>query len=362
MRLRELVAFVQRLDVVSGRGFTDQRLVRVIDEPNVPRLERLPAPWLDGASVARVRDRDFPVWIDELPTSPILPPDVRQPNPPIDALAYYRPFHFDPTEWGVYIRESGLLVVGSICAGTSPSSLDSTVLATARAVLMAHELHHFQTEVACSRAEVVAKLRAYDVYFRDSIAAAHEEGVANAAAVRSLRWEPEAVQGRVRAWMERQGAGYREFDRWLTPPKFAAGLRRSSNQILNHLPRPAGASEPAEFLFDAVNRFGVPTFLVRDLTAGIDLKPFPAAHGIRVLVHTRDHPPPHVHVQRPPGVDFSRYEWPALAPLKGDPPLTSAARKALNEYLSEYGDEIDAKVRAVYPAVAPWTPPSRPAA
>ena len=75
---------------------------------------------------------------------------------------------------------------------------------------------------------------------------------------------------------------------------------------------------------------------------------------MRVLVHTHDHPPPHIHIQLPPGCDYSRYEWPALEPLKRNPALTGRQRKALSRYVDEYGAEIDKLVREAYPIVSAW--------
>ena len=163
--------------------------------------------------------------------------------------------------------------------------------------------------------------------------------------------------------MRRQGPGYRDFEKWVSSARFAAGCRRASQHMLEILPGGSPSrSEPAEFLFDSTRRFKAPIYLVLDASLGTALKPFPKAHGMRVLVHTRDHPPPHIHIDIPPGQPFSRCEWPSLQPLKGDITLSSAQRRNLDAYTAEYGSEIDQKVRAVYTNVPPWVPAPSPAA
>ncbi len=77
---------------------------------------------------------------------------------------------------------------------------------------------------------------------------------------------------------------------------------------------------------------------------------------MKVDVHMKDHPPPHVHIDIPPGKHFTRYLWPELTAMKGDPELSSDLQKALDEYFADYGAKIDAKVRAVYTTAAPWAP------
>jgi hypothetical protein len=110
-----------------------------------------------------------------------------------------------------------------------------------------------------------------------------------------------------------------------------------------------------------MGRLKPPVRVVLDVSLASILKPFPKAHGMRLLVHTRDHSPPHVHIQVPPGKDFTRYRWPNLEPLNGEPKLSSDRRRALNAYLADYGGEIDAKVQAVYPGAKPLVPEPSPA-
>jgi hypothetical protein len=366
MRLNELISFVREIQIrpdVGDRGTRDEPL---LDEPNAPYLQERPGvpPWMPGQAITpTVRDREGLVLQVEAGFSPdALPDDLRRPDLPIDTLAYYLPFHLHG-DWGIYLREGGLLAVASILKGSPLSPGDSALIACGHRLLLDHEFTHFQAEVACARAEVVVKRRLYDGYFHDGFAAAHEESLANASAFRGLRREPTPLQERVAKWMKRQGPGYRDFERWVRYGTFAEGCRRASQHMLKSLSAArASRPEPAEFLFDSVRRFKPPVYMVLDVSLASTLKPFPKAHGMRVLVHTRDHPPPHIHIEIPPGRAFTRYEWPVLQPLKGDASLSSVERRSLDAYIEEYGPEIDRKVRTVYPHVAPWETAPSPAA
>lgn len=284
-----------------------------------------------------------------------LPRDVQVPNPPIDILAYYLPFHLDKSNWGIYLRESGVLFVATILKGSSLDPGDAAFIDSGRSILLKHEHFHFQAEVACARAEVVAGVRMYDAYFDDDCAAAHEEALANAFAYRDLRRQPKALRNRVSEWMKAQGPGYRDFDRRVDSGKFRAGCRRAGQHMLEIMPRSRPSlPEPAEFLFDSMGRLKPPIRVVLDVSLVSVLKPFPKAHGMRVWVHTRDHPPPHIHIEMPPGRDLTRYKWPSLEPMGRDIKLSSDERRGLDAYLADYGREIDEKVRAVYPGAEPW--------
>jgi hypothetical protein len=65
------------------------------------------------------------------------------------------------------------------------------------------------------RAELVVKLCLYDAYFADGFAAAHEEARANASSFKVLRREPAVIRDQVSTWMKNQGAGYRDFEKWV---------------------------------------------------------------------------------------------------------------------------------------------------
>ncbi|RIH84287.1 hypothetical protein Mrose_02718 [Calidithermus roseus] len=301
------------------------------------------------------------------------------PPAPIDELAYYLPFHFYATGWGIYLRASGILQVASMLVSASRGGLSFSedVTNLAAAILLQHERFHFFTEVACARAELLLYSTLYQNYFHDQGATAIEEALANAHAFRtSLRGQAGAVCNQVKQWMLSQGPGYRDFTRCLSPATFTKWRRMAIQRMQLHdsslvlsrsamrmrgtsvsasptklrlQPRGLPAQPmPTEFLFEGVARARAPVFLVQDIaTIGV-LRPFPKFAGLRVLVHTRDHPPPHIHVEIPPGRDLTRLEWPSLQPLPGDPVLSGSQRESLNRYLSRYREEIDQKIRQVY--------------
>jgi hypothetical protein len=61
----------------------------------------------------------------------------------------------------------------------------------------------------------------------------------------------------------------------------------------------------------------------------------------------------------PPGRAHTRYRWPQLDPVEGDPELRSDERKAFDAYLAKYGQQTDEKVQALYPGAAPWPQSTR---
>jgi hypothetical protein len=67
---------------------------------------------------------------------------------------------------------------------------------------------------------------------------------------------------------------------------------------------------PSDFLLGMFGRaisVNVPTYLVVDAPiAGYVLRPFPKWNGVAVEVHSNDHPPPHIHVEMPPGAPVAR--------------------------------------------------------
>ena len=258
----------------------------------------------------------------------------------------------------------------------------------ARRILFEHEFFHFVAETACARAEVVGKTCLYNVYFPHPFAAPLEEALANAHSFRKAmvrlgpRWvvrQPTPVKRVVSKWMQSQGPGYRDFQHWLRPAQFEEGCRRAAHYMLQAIGVASGAGgsgsqlgstsasrssslsrsgsstaarsavgiAPADFLFALPPRKSVPTWLVVDATVGI-LKPFPKYAGMRAVVFTKEHPPPHFHIERPPGRLVTKYLWPGLTPYPGEPQLSSSGKKDLDTYVERYGREIDEKVRRVY--------------
>jgi hypothetical protein len=374
MAIHELVAFIQFVFPPSGQipqppsGPPEDNDVEGLP-PELSPIPRHPIPnWIEPGEGA-----SFPadgVLVIEGET-----PAAQQGLPAaIDILAYYLPFHFYANGWGVYLRASGILSVASMLASASGRGLSGDLLNLASAVLLQHERFHFFSEIACSRGELVFEDELYRHYFHDRGATAVEEALSNAHAFRTaLRRQPAAIREEVKQWMQAQGPGYRDFARCLTPSAFTGWcriatrrMRRSARVIQlspmridagkarfsNIGPWPHTKPAPTEFLFTGLARSTAPTYLVRDVASVGVLRPFPKYAGIRILVHTNDHPPPHIHVEIPPGRDFTRLEWPALQPLPGDSSLTGKQRKSFDEYLSKYREQIDQKVQQVYQSSA----------
>jgi hypothetical protein len=111
----------------------------------------------------------------------------------------------------------------SLCRRNYPTR---TFLVLAYNLLLDHERVHFFAEYASSRVEVVTAAPCYDAYFKRQDAALHEEGLANAYVVRSLRRRAsEKLVNAASAWMATQGPGYCDFSKWL-PPRFNEGAEK----------------------------------------------------------------------------------------------------------------------------------------
>lgn len=294
----------------------------------------------------------------------------QSPPPAIDVLAYYLPFHFYADKWGIYVRASGILSVAFMLASASGRALSNDLLNLAASILVQHERFHFFSEIACSRAELVLPDELYRHYFHDRRATAIEEALCNAYVLRTvLRGRPTDVRDQVEQWMLTQGPGYAAFRKCLSSSAFArwcqvatnkmccssrgvlvssSGIRAGGVTLTRKHPSQRYAPAPTEFLFAGLARSTAPTLLVRDAPSVGVLRPFPKYAGMRILVHTHDHPPPHIHVEVPPGRDLTRLTWPTLEPIPGDSPLSRQQRTSLDDYLAKYGEEIDQKVRKVY--------------
>ncbi len=142
MRLTELISFVRQIDLFPEAQQRPPRGEPLRDnQPNVPRGERLPnddpnavpidrqpvPPWivesdrtgivLDGGPIIIRDGGDVIIRVEQDITSGDLPDFP--PNPPIDTLAYYLPFHLHGENWGIYLRESGILFAATIIKGSA---------------------------------------------------------------------------------------------------------------------------------------------------------------------------------------------------------------------------------------------------
>lgn len=293
-----------------------------------------------------------------------------------DALAYYLPFHFYRTAWGIYVRESGLKLLTRVLKGVDTSSPDSVWVRLAYEVLYQHEMFHHLCELVASLGEVAWLAETYQPYFSDKTAAESEEAMANAYVFRTgVNRRLRDARPRLKDWMNTQGAGYRDFARHTSSQAFQRGQHDISQRMfLATSDGPSwqrfvesklgvdgrGISDwPGQTLFDAVAS-QKPRIILRDRTYLVMdcsppwlsvFKPFPGFNGVRVEVHTREHKPPHFHVFIPPDrrTYLTRYTWPELHPYNGDYQLSRRERHRLDEYLEKYGADIEKKIQRV-----PW--------
>jgi hypothetical protein len=267
-----------------------------------------------------------------------------------DVLAYYLPFHwYGDRSWGIYIREQGILALATGLNGGSIGPGDEPLLQAAIETLFQHEFHHLATEAAATRVEAVVGSKVYRLYRKNLGFRSHEEALANASAYR--RVSGRGVASLLRAWMTTQPDGYADFDRWIR--SLTAGKRQTSSNLVTAAGRMKSSKPlPLEILFAAVGLAEAPTYLVRDGPPGVIGLPFtfPRAPRIVVVVHTRDHLPPHLHVQIPPGSRARRCEWQSLQPLNAKEALNSAEHELLRTYVELHRADIEDFVRKV-----PWT-------
>ena len=371
MAIHELVTAIQALFPPSERIPTPELGLSLMSDDLPSDVELIPRSevpdWLSPGDGVLVSEDGTLVMEGETPPAP-----TGQPAG-IDVLAYYLPFHFYTDRWGIYVRASGIISVASMLASATGKRRSSDFANLAYAILLHHERFHFFSEIACSRAELVLSDERYRHYFHDQGAAVCEEALANAHAFRiALRRQPAAIRQCVEQWMHKQGPGYRDFSRCLAPAVFAdwrrTATRHMRNTGMNGIACGDSAlyanrvimrdtvifrdgrkiSLPTEFLYDGLARTVAPLRLVLDAPGVGVLKPFPKYVGLRVQVHSNDHPPPHIHVEMPPGTPFTRLEWPTLDTLTGDPALSRSEQKNLDKYLSKYWDAIDQKIKEVY--------------
>ena len=198
--------------------------------------------------------------------------------------------------------------------------------------------------------EVVIKQAYYTDYFRIPITATYEESLANAYAYRhALPIASSSVKKTVFAWMKTQGNGYRDFDNYLRQREFQEGKRRVTAYMtpdygdVKWIFRPS----PAEFLFSDSISSDIPTYIVFDIDLPwlYFIKQLPAYNGIKVEVHTREHPPAHIHIDMPIGKFKTKYEWPKLQPVKGFSLLSRMERRRLDQYIEKYRYKIDKEVK-----------------
>jgi predicted RNA binding protein YcfA (HicA-like mRNA interferase family) len=172
------------------------------------------------------------------------------PPPPHDAAAWYQPFHFFPTDWGIFLKESAIVDIATIlCDGvkalTGKAPDRRLITECTRAsflILFEHEFFHHQVECFSARCEVYLRAPVYVPQFR----APHwlvEEALANARAYMktrpggALRLDP-VVAAAAKLYQDITfpfaPPGYRDAVRYLTAGRFAGGVNNLQESVHEH--------------------------------------------------------------------------------------------------------------------------------
>jgi hypothetical protein len=175
---------------------------------------------------------------------------------------------------------------------------------------------------------------------------AHEDGMLTFSGIERFR-------GFASGWMKTQPKGYQDYDRWCRNTKtMNKGRAALTTRIHEISPNPYRRLVDAKVLrpFENADYSWVPVVRVPDsripwLNSG---RLFPKSHGVQVVVHTHEHPPPHFHAEFLNSNKVVRVAWPSLTPLRGS--LSKREEKYLRSYLAEFHDEIHQKLQNVYGA------------
>jgi hypothetical protein len=185
------------------------------------------------------------------------PPDV------FDALAWYLPIHNFGYGWGIYIRESAVLMLaGSVLSRVDPSRRHDSdaIYGAVRAglsILYLHEAFHHKVESFAIRLEIVEHTRRYESYFQGVYGRLREaqsdelleEALACAEIVRRMRAEsvyrrsiPPDIRASARAmlddWLPTLAPGYRKAPEYITDSPFDKARNLLSSQLHEGRQRP----------------------------------------------------------------------------------------------------------------------------
>lgn len=109
--------------------------------------------------------------------------------PPIDALAFYIPFHYYPKWWGIYLTVEGLFYLGEQIKLRAPSVPSRVTLDFAKVFLYRHEFFHHKIESFATRMECFSRTSCYALGIEDRYQKTKytkdwlEESLANACAL-----------------------------------------------------------------------------------------------------------------------------------------------------------------------------------
>jgi hypothetical protein len=162
-------------------------------------------------------------------------------------------------------------------------------------------------------------------------------------------------RGFVSEWMKKQPPGYRDYDRWCKSwqamDRGRSAVTSRLHEISNALRHPRGIVNSNVLRpYASADYSRVPVVQIRDSKIPqLSLaKLFPKAHGIRVIVYTREHPPAHIHLELLDSNEVVRLGWPSLDPLHGEPTLSTHQMANLKSYVALHGGDIGEKVQKVF--------------
>jgi len=203
----------------------------------------------------------------------------------IEAIAWYRSFHWNPPEkWGIYILDKGLYYIAKNVFGIA-NQIDNfgkryntlDLLQKSFRLLFLHEFFHFITDIASMTIEIVSyrssrelfgnyKNYINNVYMRPrNDSEPIEEALANAYTFNRFKTREDKKQ--IRSFMEDQPRGYSAFEKYLKRSDFTKGLQELGSYVAagNY-----GNILPAlEILFDCykiyINFSDVPVYIVNTI-------------------------------------------------------------------------------------------------
>ena len=214
------------------------------------------------------------VWEDEesgeelsgLKKWPIIPQNIvrRVGDEGIDALAWYRSFHYEPTDiWGIYMLDKGIYYLAEIFesqwgpADISPETRQDCINDAVN-LLYYHEIFHFYTDLAATNLEIEESRSMYVDYFNNKyrngwlvsdgaptdIYAMLEEALANEfARSKIIRGRDQSYKDALTDFMNSQPDGYKHWKAVKHNKKWDRGLSQLGERILN-LEDEAGDPKP----------------------------------------------------------------------------------------------------------------------
>ena len=232
--------------------------------------ERLRRPPLDELEVYRLRlpSRDAEkLW----PLSEIVEPLTAEEYGRIDrevrewgleVLAWYRPFHYLPTElWGIYITLDGLRYLTHRLHHYMRLQFPVAIWYAVE-ILWQHEVFHFLVEAFSATVELVTKSPKYLPYHRHFYEAYWPNCLEEALANRHVlgRRSLSGIKHFLYAFFDQQPGWYKEYRRFLAYVKFREGRMELCNQIifLRDLRLPIDEIRPPAWF----NVRNIPTFII----------------------------------------------------------------------------------------------------